>query len=101
VSTQLTWQDNKRQEIAMNVELNERTKRTVLDVTRAVTNEEVAEEFDPIGAGFDSIWMLELASRLEELLGVDCSIEDIFSVNSLRELSEILAQRVEAAGVRA
>ncbi|MGW3959565.1 acyl carrier protein [Amycolatopsis sp. NPDC005003] len=73
------------------------TTRTVLELASAVSQREPAGHEDPISAGFDSIAIIELAMRLEERLGVVCSIEDVFDATSFDALGEELAGRLDAA----
>ncbi len=84
----------------MTNDVAERTKETVLDVAREISREDVSEDLDPITAGFDSISTMELATRLEEELGVDCTIEDVFETGSLAELAQTLAERIDRASGR-
>jgi acyl carrier protein len=84
----------------MTDDVAERTKDTVLAIAREITQEEMDEEFDPVSAGLDSIATMELAARIEEELGVPCTIEDVFETPSLAELARSLAERIEEAGVR-
>lgn len=78
------------------VELRERVLASVLDTARSVFGRELAADADPIGAGFDSIASLQLAAILEEQLGVDCTLEDVFDATSFAALADVLAQRIDA-----
>jgi acyl carrier protein len=84
----------------MTDDVTERTKDTVLALAREITQEDMTEDFDPVSAGLDSIATMELAARLEEELGVPCTIEDVFDTPSLAALARSLAQRIDEAGVR-
>jgi acyl carrier protein len=81
-------------------DVTERTRDTVMALAREITQEEMTEDLDPVSAGLDSIGTMELAARIEEELGVPCSIEEVFDTPSLAELARSLAQRIEEAGVR-
>jgi acyl carrier protein len=84
----------------MTEDVAERTKHTVLALASEITREEMTEDLDPVTAGFDSIATMELAARIEEELGIPCTIEDVFDSTSLAELARSLALRIDAAGVR-
>jgi acyl carrier protein len=58
---------------------------------------EVDETLDPVAAGFDSVSIMELAARLEDELGVDCTLEDVFESASLAELAGLLTRRLAPA----
>lgn len=79
------------------VDLKVRVLTAVLDAARQAFRRDVDETLDPIAAGFDSISAMELAGVLEENLGVDCTIEDVFDATSLAALADILVQRIDAA----
>jgi acyl carrier protein len=81
-------------------ELAQRVLASVLATARDAHGKDVDETLDPIAAGFDSISAIKMASELEEELGVDCTLEDIFDTTSLGELATLLAKRVEAASDR-
>ncbi len=83
-----------------NHHLADRTRDVVLSVAREISSHEVNEDLDLISAGFDSIATMELASRLEDELGVPCTIEDVFETRSLAELAQTLAHRVDEASPR-
>ena len=76
------------------------TTTTVLELAGAVSHRELAGHQDPVSAGFDSIAIIELAMRLEERLGVVCSIEDVFDAPSFAALGEELACRIDQARSR-
>ncbi len=82
------------------VDLKVRVLAAVLDAGRQAFRQEVEETLDPIAAGFDSISAMELASVLEERLGVDCTLEDVFDATSLSALADILVRRIDAGGGR-
>jgi acyl carrier protein len=82
------------------VDLKVRVLAAVLDAGRQAFRQEVDETLDPIAAGFDSISAMELASVLEERLGVDCTLEDVFDATSLGALAEVLVRRIDAGGGR-
>ncbi|MFL6138294.1 MAG: acyl carrier protein [Frankiaceae bacterium] len=82
------------------IDLAEQTLGTVLDIARQVAQGQVDEGMDPITAGFDSIATMELAMRLEEELGVDCTLEDVLDSPSFGELARTLVRRLDAAGSR-
>jgi acyl carrier protein len=84
----------------MSDELTDRTRDTVLALAREITQEEMTEDVDPLSAGLDSIATMELAARIEEELGIPCTIEDVFDTPSFAALAQSLAQRIEEAGVR-
>ncbi|GIM88041.1 acyl carrier protein [Salinispora arenicola] len=81
----------------VTVELREHVLTSVLDTAHSVFGQELAAEIDPITAGFDSIASLQLASVLEEELGVDCTLEDVFDASSFAGLADTLAERIDAA----
>jgi acyl carrier protein len=58
---------------------------------------EVDETLDPVAAGFDSVAIMELAARLEDELGVDCTLEDVFDSASLAALADLLTRRLAPA----
>ena len=80
------------------VDLKARVLEAVLDAGRQAFRQDVDETLDPIAAGFDSISAMELASVLEERLGVDCTLEDVFDATSLAVLADVLVQRIDAGG---
>lgn len=82
------------------VDLKVRVLAAVLDAARQAFRQEVDETLDPIAAGFDSISAMELASVLEERLGVDCTLEDVFDATSLGVLADVLVRRIDAGGGR-
>lgn len=82
------------------VDLKARVLATVLDAGRQAFRQDVDETLDPIAAGVDSISAMELASVLEERLGVDCTLEDVFDATSLAVLADVLVRRVDAGGGR-
>ena len=84
----------------MTADLSERTRDAVLGIARQISQEPVGEDQDPITAGFDSIATMELAARLEEELGVDCSFEDVLDASSFGDLARTLIRRLDAAGSR-
>lgn len=79
-------------------DLKVRVLAAVLDAGRQAFRQEVDETLDPIAAGFDSISAMELASLLDERLGVDCTLEDVFDATSLAALADILLRRINAGG---
>lgn len=81
----------------VTVELKERVLTSVLATARSVFGRELAADVDPIAAGFDSIAALQLAAVLEEELGVDCTLEDVFDASSFAALAGVLAQRIDTA----
>ena len=81
-------------------DLSERTTETVLVLAREVSQDEIAADMDPINAGFDSIATMELAARLEEELGVECSFEDVLDAPSFGDLARTLTRRLDSAGSR-
>lgn len=81
----------------MTVELRERVLTSVLDTARSIFGQELTADADPIGAGFDSITSLQLAATLEEELGVDCTLEDVFDASSFAALADLLTQRIDAS----
>jgi acyl carrier protein len=81
-------------------ELRPRVLTEVLDAGRQIAHQDVDETLDPIAAGFDSIAAMELAALLEEKLGVDCTLEDVFAATSLAALANLLVERIEAGGGR-
>ncbi len=70
---------------------------TVLALAGEVSRTAVAPHQDPISAGFDSIAIIELASRLEETLGVVCTVVDVFDTPSFGALAAELTGRVDRA----
>jgi acyl carrier protein len=80
------------------VDLKARVLTAVLDAGRQAFRQEVDQSLDPIAAGFDSISAMELASVLEEKLGVDCTLEDVFDATSLGALADVLYRRIDAGG---
>jgi acyl carrier protein len=72
----------------------------VLDAGERAFHQAVDQTLDPIAAGFDSISAMELAALLEEKLGVDCTLEDVFDASSLGALADLLVSRIEAGGGR-
>ncbi|MFJ3338673.1 acyl carrier protein [Streptomyces sp. NPDC086766] len=87
-------------ETATGNDLSQQVLTAVLAAARRVHHEDVDETLDPVSAGFDSIAAVEMASLLEEELGVDCTIVDIFDTTSLAELAALLVQRINDAGGR-
>lgn len=81
-------------------ELRPRVLTEVLDAGEQVSHRAVDQTLDPIAAGFDSISAMELAALLEEKLGVDCTLEDVFDATSLGTLADLLVDRIEAGGGR-
>jgi acyl carrier protein len=81
----------------VTTELRQRVLTSVLDRARGVSGTEQAADADPIRAGFDSIASLRLAAALEDELGVDCSLEDVFDAQSFGALADVLVQRIDAA----
>jgi acyl carrier protein len=81
-------------------DLAQRVLTEVLGSARQVYSGEVDETLDPIAAGFDSFTATEMAVSLEDQLGVDCTLADIFDTTSLAELATLLADRVDQAGGR-
>jgi acyl carrier protein len=79
------------------VELRERILASILDTARSVSGQELAADTDPVAAGFDSIESLQLAAVLEEKLGVDCTLEDVFDALSFAALADVLVQRIDSA----
>jgi acyl carrier protein len=84
----------------MTDDITTRMTSAVLNIARAITQQEVDENLDPLSAGLDSIATMELAARIEEELGVPCSIEEVFETPSLAALGRTLADRADQAGVR-
>ena len=84
----------------MSTDVAERTRGLVLGLAREVSQEQVSEDMDPVAAGFDSIAAMELAMRLEEELGVDCTLEDVFDAASFAELTATLVRRIDEVGHR-
>jgi acyl carrier protein len=74
------------------------TTTTVFELAGEVARTTVAGHQHPVSAGFDSIAVIELAVRLEESLGVVCTIEDVFDAPSFDALAAELTTRVERAG---
>lgn len=72
----------------------------VLTAARRVHSGDVDETLDLIAAGFDSLAAAELTTILEQELGVDCTLADIFDTTSLAELAELLVQRINEADDR-
>lgn len=79
----------------VTVQLKERVLTSVLDAARGVSGQELAANADPIAAGFDSIAALQLAAGLEEELGVDCTLEDVFDAPTFGALADVLTQRID------
>jgi acyl carrier protein len=79
------------------VELRERILTSILDTARSVSGQELVADADPVAAGFDSIESLQLAAVLEEELGVDCTLEDVFDAPSFAALADVLVQRIDSA----
>jgi acyl carrier protein len=84
----------------MTDDITTRMTSAVLNIARTITQQEVDENLDPLSAGLDSIATMELAARIEEELGVPCSIEEVFETPSLAALGRPLADRADQAGVR-
>lgn len=82
------------------VDLRLRVLAAVLEAGRQAFRQDVDETLDPIAAGFDSISAMELAGLLEERLGVDCTLEDVFDATSLAALADVLLRRIDAGGGR-
>lgn len=78
----------------------QRVRDEVLDAARQVFAGEVDDTLDPVAAGFDSLAATEMAVALEERLGVECTLADVFDMPSLGELAGLLAERVDRAGGR-
>jgi acyl carrier protein len=79
-------------------DLKVRVLTAVLTAARQAFRQDVDADLDPIAAGFDSISAMELAAVLDQELGVDCTLEDVFDAPSLGALADVLVQRIEAAG---
>lgn len=71
--------------------------RTLLALTGEILQRQVTEDLDLLSAGMDSIGAMELAARLEEELGVLCSLTDIFDADSLADLARSLTGRIDVA----
>jgi acyl carrier protein len=82
------------------VDLRVRVLAVVLDASRQAFRQDVDETLDPIAAGIDSISAMELSSVVEERLGVDCTLEDVFDAPSLAALTDVLVRRLDAGGGR-
>jgi acyl carrier protein len=78
----------------------EHTMTTLLALAGEITRETITEDLDLLAAGLDSIGAMELAARLEEELGVLCTIEDVFDAPSLVDLARALTERIDVAGGR-
>ncbi|MFI9811252.1 acyl carrier protein [Saccharothrix variisporea] len=81
-------------------DLADRVLASVLAAARQAFRTDVDPTLDPIEAGFDSIAAMGMAGTLEQELGVECAIEDVFDTTSLAELADLLVQRIDAAGSR-
>jgi len=77
-----------------------RTLDTVLAIAVQVGGGELTAESDLIAAGFDSIAIIELATRLTDEFGVPCDIDDVFDATSVAELAAVLDGRLEGARAR-
>lgn len=77
-----------------------RTLDTVLAIAVQVGGGELTAESDLIAAGFDSIALIELATRLTDEFGVPCGIDDVFDATSVAELAAVLDGRLEGARSR-
>lgn len=84
--------------ISTSDDLRNQVLEAVLDAGRQAFRQDVTEDLDPIAAGIDSISAMELAGMLEEKLGVDCTLEDIFDATSLGALADLLVRRIDAGG---
>nr|WP_202533263.1 acyl carrier protein [Streptomyces sp. SID4923] len=81
-------------------DLSSKVLATVITAVQRVYSGEVDENLDLIAAGFDSLSSMELTTILEQELGVDCTLADIFDTTSLVELADLLVQRINEAGNR-
>jgi acyl carrier protein len=79
-------------------DLKVRVLAAVLAAAGQAFQQDVAADLDPIAAGFDSISAMELAAVLDQELGVDCTLEDVFDAPSLGALADVLVQRIDASG---
>lgn len=79
----------------VTINLKERVLSSVLEAAHTVFGQELAADWDPIALGFDSIAALQLAAVLEEELGVDCTLEDVFDAASFTALADVLTERIE------
>jgi acyl carrier protein len=84
----------------MTDDVTRSTTSAVLELASTVSQRELAGHEDPVSAGFDSIAIIELAMRLENRLGVVCSIEDVFDAPSFAALGAELACRLDEARSR-
>jgi len=84
----------------MTDDVTRSTTSTVLELAGTVSQRELTGQQDPLSAGFDSIAIIELAMRLEERLGIVCSVEDVFDAPSFAALGEELAGRLDEARSR-
>jgi acyl carrier protein len=70
----------------------------VVDVVVASASEIAGEPLEPatdvLEAGFDSLFVVQLAALLTERLGVTCSFEDAFDAPSLDALATVLRNRL-------
>lgn len=80
----------------VTINLKERVLGSVLDAAHSVFGQELAADWDPIAVGFDSIAALQLAAVLEEELGVDCTLEDVFDASTFATLADVLTERIES-----
>lgn len=84
----------------VTVKLKEQVLASILAKARGLIGRESAADTDPIAVGLDSIASLQLAAGLEEELGVECTLEDIFDALSFSGLAEVLTRRIDAASGR-
>ena len=70
----------------------------IADLVIASASEIAGEPLEPntdlLAAGFDSLFVVQLAALLTDRLGVTCSFEDAFDAPSLGALSTVLRNRL-------
>ncbi|MEO7268833.1 MAG: acyl carrier protein [Knoellia sp.] len=72
-------------------ELTDRLARIVHEITATP----VTPETDLLDAGLDSLACVELTYRVEQELGVACSLEDILGCETVADLARNLGSRLD------
>lgn len=68
---------------------------SLISIARQIVPGDVTAESDLMAMGLDSLGSLELSVSAQDDLGLDCSMDDVFSARSLGELAELLRTRTQ------
>lgn len=72
----------------------QQTSRAISEEIEKILGRRIGEASNFFAEGMDSLAALELTVAIEESLGVNCFMEDIFDAPSVAELSARLSERV-------